>query len=81
MPFATFRNGRQLRHRWDPFLHCGHHRRFGVQRGIETAHRPGAQLNQGLIHMDVWENSFEVLSVEHQEQDCPACGKGWYEFL
>ena len=38
-------------------------------------------LNQGLIHMDVWENSFEVLSVEHQEQDCPACGKGRYEFL
>lgn len=39
------------------------------------------QLNQGLIHMDVWENSFEVLSVERQEQDCPACGKGRYEFL
>jgi len=39
------------------------------------------QLNQGLIHVDVWENSFELFSVERQEQDCPACGKGRYEFL
>jgi molybdopterin/thiamine biosynthesis adenylyltransferase len=38
------------------------------------------RLNEGLIHIDVWENSFEVFSVERQE-DCPACGKGRYEFL
>ena len=80
MPFATFRNGRQLRHRWDPFLHSGHHRRPEGSEALKLLTGQG-QLNQGLIHMDVWENSFEVLSVEHQEQDCPACGKGRYEFL
>jgi adenylyltransferase/sulfurtransferase len=39
------------------------------------------RLNQGLIHVDVWENSLEVFSVERQENDCPACGKERYEFL
>jgi adenylyltransferase/sulfurtransferase len=38
-------------------------------------------LNEGLTHVDVWENSFEVFSVERQEDDCPACGKGRYEYL
>jgi len=32
------------------------------------------KLNDGLIHVDVWDNSFEVFSVERQE-DCTACGK------
>jgi adenylyltransferase/sulfurtransferase len=40
-----------------------------------------AQLNDGLIHIDVWENSFEVFSVERQEESCRACGQGRYEFL
>jgi len=39
------------------------------------------QLNEGLIHIDVWENSFEVFFVERQKENCAACGQGRYEFL
>jgi molybdopterin/thiamine biosynthesis adenylyltransferase len=39
------------------------------------------QRSQGLTHIDVWENSFEVFSVQRAEEDCPACGQGRYEFL
>ncbi len=39
------------------------------------------RLNEGLIHVDVWENSFEVFSVDRQKESCPACGQGRYEFL
>ncbi len=39
------------------------------------------QLNEGLIHIDVWENSFEVFSVERLKETCPACAQGRYEFL
>jgi molybdopterin/thiamine biosynthesis adenylyltransferase len=39
------------------------------------------QLNKGLIHIDVWENSFQVFSVQREAQACPACGQGRYEFL
>jgi adenylyltransferase/sulfurtransferase len=37
--------------------------------------------NQGLIHIDIWENRFEVFSVHRAGEDCPACGQGRYEFL
>ena len=39
------------------------------------------QLNQGLIHIDIWENSFAAFSVERRSESCPACGQGRYEFL
>jgi molybdopterin/thiamine biosynthesis adenylyltransferase len=39
------------------------------------------QRNQGLTHIDVWENSFEVFSVQRAAEECPACGQGKYEFL
>lgn len=42
--------------------------------------RQGA-LRQGLTHVDVWENTFEVFSIERREDDCPACGQGRYDFL
>jgi molybdopterin/thiamine biosynthesis adenylyltransferase len=40
-----------------------------------------APLNEGLIHIDVWENSFEVFAVQRQKESCPTCGQGRYEFL
>ncbi len=36
--------------------------------------------NEGLIHIDLWENSFEIFQVARQET-CPACGQGKFEFL
>ena len=39
------------------------------------------QLNQGLIHIDIWENSFEVFSIQRRDEDCPTCGQGLYQFL
>lgn len=39
------------------------------------------QLNEGLIHIDVWNNTLEVFSVERQGESCPTCGQGRYEFL
>lgn len=38
------------------------------------------RLNEGLIHIDLWENTFEVFQVARQET-CPACGQGKFEFL
>ena len=34
------------------------------------------RLNEGLIHVDVWENSFEVFSIQQRDEDCPVCGQG-----
>jgi len=34
------------------------------------------QLNEGLIHIDVWENSFEIFSLQQPDEHCPVCGKG-----
>jgi molybdopterin/thiamine biosynthesis adenylyltransferase len=39
------------------------------------------RINQGLIHIDVWENSFEVFSVRREAGECRACGRGRYQFL
>lgn len=36
--------------------------------------------NEGLIHIDLWENTFEVFQVARRE-DCPACGQGKFDFL
>lgn len=38
------------------------------------------RLNEGLIHIDLWENTFEVFQVARQDA-CPACGQGKFEFL
>ncbi|HJX37686.1 MAG TPA: ThiF family adenylyltransferase [Anaerolineae bacterium] len=39
------------------------------------------KLNEGLIHVDVWENSFEAFSIERQDERCPVCGRAEYELL
>jgi len=36
--------------------------------------------NAGLIHIDLWENTFELFQVARQE-NCPACEQGRFEFL
>lgn len=38
------------------------------------------KINHGLIHVDVWENSFEVFSVQRRD-DCATCGNGRHDFL
>ncbi len=37
--------------------------------------------NRGLIHVDLWENSFESFQVGPPRPDCPACGLRHFEFL
>jgi molybdopterin-synthase adenylyltransferase len=39
------------------------------------------QLNEGLIAVDLWANTFDVVSAPTREDDCPACGAANYEFL
>jgi molybdopterin/thiamine biosynthesis adenylyltransferase len=38
------------------------------------------RLNEGLIHIDLWENTFEIFQAARQDS-CPACGQGKFEFL
>ena len=37
--------------------------------------------NRGLIHVDLWENSFESFQMGLPRPDCPACGLRHFEFL
>lgn len=41
----------------------------------------GGELNQGLIHIDLWDNSFESFHWAGRDPDCLACGRGDYRFL
>ncbi len=36
--------------------------------------------NAGMIHVDLWENSFEQFAIPRRA-DCPACGEGEFEYL
>jgi adenylyltransferase/sulfurtransferase len=36
--------------------------------------------NPGLINIDLWENSYDVLAIQRRDE-CPTCGQGKYEFL
>jgi adenylyltransferase/sulfurtransferase len=38
-------------------------------------------LNQGIIHVDVWYNTFEQFDTGGPRPDCPACGQRNFEFL
>ncbi len=38
-------------------------------------------VNRGMIHYDLWDNSFEVFDLGAPRPDCPACGQHDYEFL
>ncbi len=37
--------------------------------------------NPGIIHVDLWDNSFHTFESGSPRADCPACGLGKYEFL
>jgi molybdopterin/thiamine biosynthesis adenylyltransferase len=37
--------------------------------------------NRGIIHIDLWENSFNTFDSGNARPDCPTCGLGKYEFL
>jgi molybdopterin/thiamine biosynthesis adenylyltransferase len=37
--------------------------------------------NPGIIHIDLWENSFNAFDSGNPRTDCPTCGLGKYEFL
>jgi len=37
--------------------------------------------NPGIIHVDVWDNSYHTFESGPPRADCPACGLGEYEFL
>jgi len=39
------------------------------------------ELNQGIIHFDVWYNTFEQFESGAPRPDCPACGQHNFEFL
>lgn len=36
--------------------------------------------NPGLINVDLWENSYDVLAIQRRD-DCPTCGQGKFESL
>jgi adenylyltransferase/sulfurtransferase len=38
-------------------------------------------LNQGIIHLDLWYNSFEQFRTSGPQADCPACQQRNFEFL
>jgi len=37
--------------------------------------------NPGIIHVDLWDNTFNTFESGSPRPDCPACGRGEYEFL
>ena len=39
------------------------------------------ELNRGIIHFDVWYNTFEQFESGPPRPDCPACGQHKFEFL
>lgn len=39
------------------------------------------KLNEGLIHIDLWDNSFETFQLAGRNPQCPACGLHEYRFL
>lgn len=38
-------------------------------------------LNRGMIHYDLWDNTFEVFDLGGPQLTCPACGQHNFEFL
>ena len=41
----------------------------------------GGERNRGIIHVDLWDNTFNIFESGSPRTDCPACGSGMYEFL
>jgi adenylyltransferase/sulfurtransferase len=39
------------------------------------------QLNRGIVHVDLWDNTFDAFESGPPRPDCPTCGLGDYAFL
>lgn len=48
----------------------------GIKLLVGTGER-----NPGIIHVDLWDNTFDAFDSGPPRPDCPACGRGEYEFL
>jgi len=48
----------------------------GIKLLVEEGRR-----NPGIIHVDLWDNTFTTFEGGSPRPDCPACGLGQYEFL
>jgi adenylyltransferase/sulfurtransferase len=41
----------------------------------------GGELNDGMIHVDLWDGSFDKFELGGPRPDCPTCGTHQYEYL
>ena len=41
----------------------------------------GDELNDGMIHVDLWDGTYERFELGGPRPDCPTCGQGLFEFL
>jgi len=48
----------------------------GIKLLVGTGER-----NTGIIHVDLWNNTFDAFDSGSPRPDCPTCGQGDYEFL
>ena len=39
------------------------------------------EINRGMIHVDLWDNTFAVFQLADRNPTCPACGQADYRFL
>jgi adenylyltransferase/sulfurtransferase len=53
---------------------------IAVAEGIKLLVGTGER-NQGIIHVDLWDNTFDAFDSGPPRPDCPTCGRGEYEFL
>jgi molybdopterin/thiamine biosynthesis adenylyltransferase len=53
---------------------------IAAAEGIKLLVNKGER-NSGIIHIDLWENSFNAFDSGSPRPDCPTCGLGEYEFL
>ena len=53
---------------------------IAVAEGLKVLVGQGER-NRGIIHVDLWDNTFDAFESGPPRPDCPTCGRGEYEFL
>ncbi|MGC8878766.1 MAG: ThiF family adenylyltransferase [Anaerolineae bacterium] len=53
---------------------------IAVAEGIKYLVGTGT-INRGIIYVDVWHNTYDVLESGDPRPDCPTCGQGYFEYL
>jgi molybdopterin/thiamine biosynthesis adenylyltransferase len=53
---------------------------IAAAEGIKYLVGTGA-VNRGIIYVDVWHNTYDVLESGDPRPDCPTCGQGRFEYL